>query len=143
MLLSRYQLKSKPFIVIMLCLTMIKFLKQLRVFVNLGMLVLLIFQCIRETIPFIMYLVIWIVFFVTLNKYLGANLGTEIVGVGVNFSNYINMFRSSVGDIQEPASDVTKNLRIIWFVFVMSIYFNTIILNNFLIAKVSSVYENF
>lgn len=100
MLLSRYQLKSKPFIVIMLCLTMIKFLKQLRVFVNLGMLVLLIFQCIRETIPFIMYLVIWIVFFVTLNKYLGANLGTEIVGVGVNFSNYINMFRSSVGDIQ-------------------------------------------
>jgi hypothetical protein len=30
-----------------------------------------------------------------------------------------------------------------WITFVVTVYFNTIILNNFLIAKVSSVYENF
>ena len=86
----------------MLCLTMIKLLKNLKVFVSLGMLVLLIFQCIFESTPFIIYLLIWIVFFVTLFKFLGAKLGEEIDGVGKTFSNYINMFRTSVGDIIDP-----------------------------------------
>lgn len=86
----------------MLCLIMIKFLKQLRVFVSLGMLVLLIFQCILESTPFIIYLVIWIIFFVMLNQFLGANVGGEIDGVGQDMSNYINMFRSAVGDLNEP-----------------------------------------
>lgn len=86
----------------MLCLTMIVFLKKLKVFVSLGMLVLLIFQCIFESVPFIMYLVVWIVFFATLNQYLGARLGDQINGVGGTLSNYINVFRSSVGDVQEP-----------------------------------------
>jgi hypothetical protein len=82
---------------------MVKFLKQLRVFVALGMLVLLIFDCILETVPFIEYLVIYIVFFVTFNRFLGAQVGEEIDDVGL-LSNYINLFRSSVGDIQEPKS---------------------------------------
>lgn len=64
-------------------------------------------------------------------------------------SNYIQMFRTSVGDIQEPvfkclAEDECAVVLIeIWMVFVLILYFVTIILNNFLIAKVSSSYENF
>ena len=59
------------------------------------------------------------------------------------------MFRTSVGDIQDPVfmcpegEECALPLLEIWIVFVANVYFLTIILNNFLIAKVSSVYENF
>jgi hypothetical protein len=108
-LLSNQQLKSKTFVVIVLCLTMIKFLKQLKVFVSLGMLVLLIFQCISDSVPFVMYLVIWIIFFDAILKFLGAQMGDEIDDVGLSLSNYINFFRSSVGDIQDPKSLCTND----------------------------------
>ena len=106
---------------------MIKFLKKLKVFVSLGMLVLLIFQCIFESVPFILYLVIWIVFFVILNQYLDTNIGDEINGVGVNFSNYINVFRTSVGDIKDPnpvkcdsedEEDCPRSMTAIWIAFI-------------------------
>jgi hypothetical protein len=34
-------------------------------------------------------------------------------------------------------------MKAIWITFIITIYFNTVILNNFLIARVSSIYENF
>ena len=109
--LSDYELNNTTFALALACLTMIKFLIQLRVFDSLGMLVLLIFKCVYDTLPFINYLVIWIIFFVSLMQILGANLGQPISGVGVYYSNYISMFRTSVGDVQEPAFEcpVGKN----------------------------------
>ena len=80
---------------------MIKFLFQLRVFDALGMLVLLIFKCVVDTLPFTSNVVIWIIFFVSLVQILGAYLGHPVSGVRLYFSNYISMFKSSVGDIEE------------------------------------------
>ena len=141
-------LKNMIFAIAVLCVTMIKFLIQLRVFEDLGMLVLLIFQCIADTTPFITYLMIWIVFFNSINRQLGVTSGKPISGINVLFSNYINMFRSSVGDIQEPQIVCTNNncewiTFLNWVIFLLKIYFMTIILNNFLIAKVGSAYEKF
>ena len=93
------EFKSKFFGFIMLCLTMYKLLMNLLVFESLGMLVLLILQCIKETIPFIIYLLIWIEFFVCLFQILGARVGSPIPGIEINFSNFVTMFRSSVGDL--------------------------------------------
>lgn len=88
---------------------------------------------------------------VSLIQILGSNLGDQIEGLGeyAFVSNYINMFRSTVGDIQNPdfeckAEDNCVDTFVkIWVVFVVTVYIGTIILNNFLIAKVSSVYEEF
>ena len=87
------------FAIIIVFLTMIKFLAQLRVFEDLGMLVLLIFQCVIDTIPFMQYLFIWIFFFFSLYRMLGAESGEPIEGLDSLLSNYINMFKTSVGDI--------------------------------------------
>ena len=131
------------------CLGMTKFLTNLRVFNQLGMLVLLIFQCVADTVPFIIYLGVWLVFFVCLNEIMGAKSGEKLSGLDANLSNYINMFRTTFGDIMEPiyecpeGEDCTVTFLKLWLVFIFMVYFMTIILNNFLIAKVSSVYENF
>lgn len=98
--------------------------------------------------PFIIYLAIWTVFFVSMNTVLGVNQ-PKLDGVNQFYSNYINMFRITFGDIMEPifecpeGRDCTYTYVRIWLVFVAMVYLMTIILNNFLIAKVSSVYESF
>lgn len=137
----------------MICLTMYKLLIQLLVFESLGMLVLLIFQCLKDTVPFIIYLFIWLEFFIALYRILGVRIGSPVDGIEVNLSDFIKMFRSSVGDLQEPEphsewksfndGQFTWVLSAIWVTYVCMIYLETVILNNFLIAKVSSVYENF
>ena len=86
---------------------------------------------------------IWIVFFVNLNLILEANTGEQLYGIPVVTSNYVNMFRTSVGDLQEPLFPCVEQgncmytATTLWIVFMSEIYFMTIILNNFLIAKVS------
>ena len=88
-------------------------------------------------------------FFVQLNSILGATSGEKLDGVDIFASNYINMFRSSVGDLQipefecKPEDNCEYTYLAIWFVFILMIYFMTIILNNFLIARVGSTYDNF
>ena len=130
---------------------MVKLNFQLRVFNGLGPLVLLIAQCVKDTRDFLLYLLIWIVFFVQVNLILGAHSGEELDGMTLlaysrSTSNYVNMFRSSIGDLQDPQfteNDGTYLPIVIWFAFIVMIYFMPVILNNFLIAKVSSSYENF
>ena len=87
------------FAVIIVFVTMVKFLFSLRAFNNMGMLVRLIFRCVTATLPFVSYLIIWISFFEYLMGILEATVGTPIKGMGVNYSNYIQLFRTSVGDI--------------------------------------------
>jgi hypothetical protein len=64
MLLTGYEHINVFFAVVMVCLSMIKLNILLRIFADLGPLVLLIAQCIKDTRHFVIYLVIWIVFFV-------------------------------------------------------------------------------
>lgn len=132
----------------MLCLTMFKLLINLKVFEDLGMLVLLIIKCFKETVPFMTYLIIWIQFYIALFRILGAKVGDEIPGIGLGFSNVINMFKTAVGDLQDPTYDMKESsfswvTAVIYFTYAVMIYIETLILNNFLIAKVSSEYENF
>ena len=97
-----YKMQNYFFAMVMLCLTMFKFLVQLRVFDQLGQLVLLVFQCVADTLPFVIYLGIWIVFFVCGNTLLGATSGDPYPNLGVSSSDYLNMFRSAIGDIKDP-----------------------------------------
>lgn len=90
------------FAMVMLSLTMFKFLVQLRVFDQLGQLVLLVFQCVFDTFPFVIYLGIWIIYFVCANSILGATSGDPYDNLGVGTSDYLNMFRSAIGDIKDP-----------------------------------------
>jgi accessory gene regulator protein AgrB len=53
--------------------TMFKLLIQMKVSESLGMLVLLIFQCVTDTALFIFYLIIWMVFFTSINGIMGVN----------------------------------------------------------------------
>jgi len=59
------------------------------------------------------------------------------------------MFRSAIGDIANPgfkckeegSFDCTVRTYAIWIMFALMVYFMPVTLNNFLIAKVSAVYE--
>jgi hypothetical protein len=128
---------------------MYKLLINLLTFEALGMMVLLIIKCFKETAPFITFLFFWIQFFIALNRVLGASVGDEIKGIGLGFSNVINLFKFSVGDLQDPTFDNKEESKFYWvilginIIYAVIIYIETLILNNFLIAKVSSEYENF
>ena len=91
------------------------------------MLVLLILQCVRETMPFLVYFIIWMEFFIALNRILGATVGDQIPGIEVSTSNFINMFRASVGDLQNPIYDYRDStfrwvIVGIWSTYVVIIY---------------------
>ena len=99
-------------------------------------------------------MLIWIVFFVCLNRIVGTVQGDGIKNMDDNISEYINMFRNSIGDLQQPflqsnedcTGDACKNnlpVLFTWAVFVINVYFMAIILTNFLIARVSATYEDF
>jgi len=152
-LYSEIELTSN-FAIILVFVTMVKFLFSLLAFNDMGMLVRLIFTCVIATLPFTTYLIIWILFFESLMWILDATIGKPLTGIEEHFSNYIQLFRTSVGDIQKPeflcteAEDTEGKCGLnyyikIWVVFVVEVYFITIVLNNFLIAKISSVYEAF
>lgn len=100
--LADFKVQNYFFAMGMLSLTMFKFLVQLRVFDQLGQLVLLVFQCVADTVPFVIYLGVWIVFFVCGNSILGATSGDPYPNLGVATSDYLNMFRSAIGDIKDP-----------------------------------------
>ena len=100
--IADFKVQNYFFAMGMLSLTMFKFLVQLRVFDQLGQLVLLVFQCVADTVPFVIYLGVWIVFFVCGNSILGATSGDPYPNLGVATSDYLNMFRSAIGDIKDP-----------------------------------------
>ena len=100
--IADFKVQNYLFAMGMLSLTMFKFLVQLRVFDQLGQLVLLVFQCVADTVPFVIYLCVWIVYFVCSNTILGATSGDPYPNLGIATSDYLNMFRSAIGDIKDP-----------------------------------------
>ena len=58
-------------------------------------------MCVRN-LPFVIYLGIWIIYFVCANSILRASSGDPYDNLGVGISDYLNMFRSAIGDIKDP-----------------------------------------
>ena len=102
---------------------MYKLLINLLTFEALGMMVLLIIKCFKETAPFMTFLIFWIQFFIALNRVLGASVGDEIKGIGLGFSNVINLFKFSVGDLQDPTFDNKEESKFYWVILGINIIY--------------------
>ena len=78
-------------------------------------------------------------------KILSARIGEPIEGLNDYFSFFIQIFRTSIGDVQDPMTEIesTQIVVFIYIVYLMMLFLTTVILNNFMIAKVSQEYENF
>ena len=128
----------------------------LRVYERFGLLVNLLSTCVKDIIPFCVYLFMYVLLFVMLYIQSGINApgrtGFKVRGFG---EMLMYVWENSIGNINDPPessfhldNNKTEGLRypsemyLIWFVWFMNQFIIVIILLNFLIAVISQSYEN-
>ena len=152
--------------IVIIILGMEKFFDLFRIFEEQGKIFMLLKQCIQDTVPFVIFLLVWVNFLATLSLAMDIDFDFEdYVGVPKYFTLVIIFLRSSVGDINAPfirfgASGVLKfgslsvsevkntvkynvMLTLMWVKFVFELYFLNIIMLNFLIAFIQDSHDKF
>jgi hypothetical protein len=89
--------------VVIIILAIEKFFYLFRIFETQGKINILLQQCIIDTIPFVIFLLVWVNFLAILTMTMEIEYeGVEYVGVPKYFRLVIIFLRSSVGDINAP-----------------------------------------
>jgi hypothetical protein len=89
--------------VIIIILAIEKFFYLFRIFEDQGKIFILLQQCILDTVPFVIFLLVWVNFSAILTMAMEIEFeGVEYAGVPKYFRLVIIFLRSSVGDINAP-----------------------------------------
>ena len=121
----------------------------LRIYDKYGLLVNLITTCFKDIVPFVVYMITWLLSFVMAYKQIGIKAPLR-KGFQQDdfFGILIYVWQNSIGNIDDPDSSSFVNdpptiqIYIIWFVWTLNQFVIVIILLNFLIAVISQSYEN-
>jgi len=129
----------------------IKLTSYMRIHSSLGHLELLVVQCIKDCVPFMLFFFTWNYMFARFFAILGIDSETdEFSGLFVLGRYFMGVYENSLGNIStpnytiwNPAEPENKNffnriiLVIIWVIWFMNQWFIFMILLNFVIALIS------
>ena len=116
----------------------------LKIFDKFGLLVSLVTTCFKDIIPFVIYLLIWLMSFVMLYNKIGIHAPLRKGLKERSFTGLlIYVWQNSIGNIEDPdpvsfENDPTNTqIYLIWTVWLLNQFIVIIILLNFLIAVIS------
>jgi len=115
----------------------------LRVFEDMGKLVMLLGKCLFDMQPFLLFFFMLLAFFTVFFRILRVEFDAkDYPGLPSSAIIVLQSYRNSIGDIAPPEfEDFQSNdgviLTLIWFIWFMNQFFILIIMLNFLIAVIS------
>ena len=144
-----------------LCILIVcKLMILIRINQTMAQLAELVVVCIRDVIPFMVFLIIWICIFCVLYKVLGAQQDVEKTFPNIHpaFGFFLYTFENSIGNTANPTFKIWMDILnskefnvtttfgwvlaktmvyLIWLVWFLNQYFIFILLLNFLIAVIT------
>lgn len=140
-------------------ISFMKVMSLLRCNMAFGRLVKLVMNCFKDVFAFLLFFMAWVFIFAKLFQITGAEIDEEEYPRVPLLSYYLFTFRATLGETTPPtyyfweemiklekedergASFPTFMIYVIWIVWFLNLFMNTVILLNFLIAIIGQSFE--